>query len=710
MGYVNAERASNLMGLSLRTLQRLISEKRLIAEKMQGTRGGAGGITYRIPLEALPIEAQARYWMEEGAKGAGEDPAGLAAYREAYGEEGLCELLRMQKAARECIGRLDMAKGGRGEIYDDIAQRYEISTRTLRRWEKSYREKGLSGLMRPTERADKNQSRTICAWAGDYLKYMYAGNQQAGLNAGNSKICQAAALERLRQEAKRLGDSACDACPYCVGSARRQELSVEEIRDYPACSEAKGSMIVPDNRHAVNRYMKNVPEQVKRYGRYGSRAWEAEFMVKVRREKPTRVNECWFGDHHKFDLFVLGEDGVPFRPWLTAWTDACSGEFVGWMLTAEPNSDTIAESFCRAAAYTVGSEIHGLPAAVYVDNGKDYRSSRFEGDKITEWKLERLNARFDPDGTGSDNAGSLLQYFDVQMIRAKPYRAWSKTIERLFGVIEGRWIRELPGWCGDSPQERPQDMGGATRRPGADGDLNERVKAMAARGELLTFETFARIWQKKILPEYRAHKTADGRSPQEIYEQAERFPTLTPSWDTLALMKSQSTERKVETTGIRFQNMRYWDTALADYVGQYVSVRFNRGYNESITVMNGKRYVCEAEAAVELKLIGEDQEKIAEHMRAQSNQRKKVTDELKRLKQSMRGRNMRAAYTEEIDEQRDRLSADYASIDAKKARAGRVTAAAKREGKRQQAAAGADAVVNMFESRGAAVAAREAEN
>ena len=245
-------------------------------------------------------------------------------------------------------------------------------------------------------------------------------------------------------------------------------------------------MIVPNNRYAVNRYMAQIPQAVKDFGRYGDRYWAAHHMQKARRDKPTRVNECWFGDHHRFDLFVLGEDGVPFRPWLTAWTDACSGEFVGWMLTAEPSSDTIAESFCRAAAYTRGSDIHGLPGAVYVDNGKDYRSARFEGGKVAYKGLGKLNGRFDPDGEGGDNAKSLLQYFDVNMIRAQPYKAWSKTIERLFGVIEQRWIRELPGWCGDSPEERPQNLG-------------IELSRLQKDGKMLTFEQFAEIWATKIL-------------------------------------------------------------------------------------------------------------------------------------------------------------------------------------------------------------------
>lgn len=708
MGYIDSETAAKAVGLSLRTVQRLILSGELMAEVVPNTRS-RGGITYRIPLESLPVEAQVRYWMSEGGAQAQAGDADIAGYKDRYGEEGLRELLKSQAAAREAIGRLNCLISGRGAVYEEIAARYGVSTRTIRRWEAAYRAEGLKGLMKPIERADKGESRTICAWAGDYIKHTYVCGQAGGINGGNTKKTQSAAYERLIEEAERLGDGACDMCPYCEGSWRREELSRKEKEAFPACKEAKGRMIVPGNRYAVNRYMKSVSDQLKTYGRYGSRAWEAQYMQKTRRDKPARVNECWFGDHHRFDLFVLGEDGVPFRPWLTAWTDACSGVFVGWMLTQEPNSDTIAESFCRAAAYKAGSDIHGLPGAVYVDNGKDYRSARFEGGKVAYRGLGRLNERFDPDGEGGDNAKSLLQYFDVNMIRAQPYKAWSKTIERLFGVIEGRWIRELPGWCGDSPGERPQDMGGAMNRPGSGGMTNARVMEMARRGELLTFETFAKIWAQKILPEYNAHKGADGRSPGEIYKSAERYPTPTPSWDTLAMMKSQTAQRKVETTGIRFQNARYWNEALDDYIGKYVTVRFNRGYNESITVTSERKYVCEAEIAQNMRMIGEDREKIESHMRAQAAQRAKVTDEIKRLNQSMKGRDMRAAYAQEIDEQRDAYKATYVSMEARKARAGREEAEARRAGRKKKAAQGADKVVSMLEARGAALAEKAAE-
>ena len=44
----------------------------------------------------------------------------------------------------------------------------------------------------------------------------------------------------------------------------------------------------------------------------------------------------------------------------------------------------MADSFCRAAVYTKGSDVHGLPRYIYIDNGKDYRSHRFEGETLVD--------------------------------------------------------------------------------------------------------------------------------------------------------------------------------------------------------------------------------------------------------------------------------------------------------------------------------------
>ena len=92
-------------------------------------------------------------------------------------------------------------------------------------------------------------------------------------------------------------------------------------------------MMIPANRHAVNRIVETMDKAQMTFARYGKRAWEAAYMQKTKRSKPTLVNEVWFGDHHKLDLVVLDENDNLVRPWMTAWMDACSKKIVGWELT-----------------------------------------------------------------------------------------------------------------------------------------------------------------------------------------------------------------------------------------------------------------------------------------------------------------------------------------------------------------------------------------
>ena len=201
-------------------------------------------------------------------------------------------------------------------------------------------------------------------------------------------------------------------------------------------------MTVPNHRKTVNRLLKHIPPQMILYARKGYREWRAEYGLFVIRERPLLVNESWQGDHHKFDLFVritirkeskgkTYEKEIAIRPTLTAWMDSATGCVVGWVISVMPNSDSIAEAFCRAAVLTPGSSFRGLPQTVIVDCGKDYKSKLLE-DIPSEFSQAApvdtiLNRRFG--GMG------LLPALGVDVAHALPYHPQSKPIERCFGVI-----------------------------------------------------------------------------------------------------------------------------------------------------------------------------------------------------------------------------------------------------------------------------------
>ena len=652
--YIDSAATAELLGVTERAVRKRIASGEMTAESITGCPAGGGGVKHLIPLEealeAAPVENRLQWYEQQSRMRVSVTGADLTTYAERLGPEALEVLARRQQAVLAVDGVLGGAARGKIAALEEIASQIGCSPRTLRRWHAAYVEGGLAAIMDKVERKDKGKPKTLCSLAQNLVEtYM----------CDERKLPQNLILENLRGIADTFGDGACNECPYCPWSDLREKMRAEEVAKYPACDQAEGRLIIPESRYAINRFVKSIPEAQLHYARYGKRAWEAKYMQKAVREKPKLINAAWFGDHKMFDLVVLTQDGKLARPWLTAWMDATSGEFVGVYLTLHPNSDTIAESFARAAVYTVGSDICGLPTLAYMDNGLDYRSARFEGDKWCEYEVGKLNAQFYGNG--------MLKALGVQTKHAKAYRGWSKTIERAFQVLD-RWIRLMPGWIGGSIGERPEDS-------------NRKIKAGLERGEIMTFETFARCFYEDVLPKYRAFKGEDGLSPQEIYQGTEKARYDIPDWPTMALLKSMHKDGcAVYPQGVRFQGVTYWHPALEDYIRREpVTLLYSRGYNPSVTVMHDGKFVCEATPKETLRMIDEEPERVGVHIAQQKAQERKVTSRIRQIRQTTKKFAIEA-YAEAIDEQRTRQAANVVSLEARKASAAKEKVAAQAAG------------------------------
>ena len=125
------------------------------------------------------------------------------------------------------------------------------------------------------------------------------------------------------------------------------------------------------------------------------------------------------------------------------------------------------------------------------------------------------------------------------------------------------------------------------------------------------------------MPQYHGYKaTPKDASPLEIYQSHEKARLEIPAPSILALAKSQLAERVIRPDGIYLRNQRYWDNALAERIGQRVKVRYNRGEAASISVLDEGDFVCEAVAADNFRLIGEDEERLSNHLAMQARTRK----------------------------------------------------------------------------------------
>ncbi|MDD3410298.1 MAG: transposase family protein [Eubacteriales bacterium] len=666
---ISVELAARLVGKTDRYIRKCIASGDLPAvEAVNEAGGGNAGSVYRVPLDALPYEAQILYWSslsEESKAGA----ADLLAYKHKYGDEGLRELLKQQRVVRATIGLRKQCKGRtlQSEL-ERLAAENGTTLRTLYRWEKSYKANGLGGLMRK-KRSDAETPRTMCYESRRQTIEEYLTPERRA---------QDTIFEHLLDRKAMMGESACEHCPYRRGSDNRDAMvGTNELRYYPECKQAGNGIIVPNNRSAINRVIDTLSEEEKTYMRKGRKAWEAAHMLKATREKPNAVNKVWFGDHGQFDLFCIDHDGRCVRPWLTLWFDAGSGMPTGWAISSNPNSRTITQAFVRGAAAKLNSQIRGVPEKVYVDNGKDYRCEALEGGTIRMKELGQIDRDI--------GANPLYEALNIQVMHAKAYHGWVKPIERFFRTLWEKFCREQPGYCGGSADKRPENF-------------DRTLQKLYLSGQLLTIDELADKWLNEIIPAYanRPHSGYGGRKPIDLYNTLPRARDYVPGWSTLALAMNEMTERKVSTQGIRFANQLYWSPKLMHMSRESVIIRYDRDDLSSITVCTLKgNYICMAEPKESMKMVDEDPEKVAIHVAMQKVQERELRERLRTKGAKVPGKRASGhVYFEEVDESYEG-NGNIASIAAELAARDRKELAKTKEQRRKEES-GEDRTAAMF--------------
>ena len=614
----------------------------------------------RLPVSALPRHAADRFFREHVIH-ASHFSVDLIGFLTRYGPEALSHLLDTLCMCKTAARLRDRYRLQSTPHLRQLATQHHISLSTLYRKEALVMSSDLKKLMITTSHRPA-ASRNLCPLAQEYLACRYLMPNAPSQNQ---------LLRDLTTEADKLGKDICSRCPYNPdSSAHRRWHQTHPDVPLPDCSAAGQGMIIPGTRYPVNRFLNTLSEQEIALGRRGSDYWTTHYAPKTVRTKPDTVNAVWFGDHHLADVLVIAghkKDGSPLlaRPWLTVVTDGASDAIVGSVVTLRPNSMTIAESFCRAAAFTVDSPFYGLPEVFYVDRGKDYRAMWLRGADPSQ-----------TDHMGSDACLNrafcdhpLLSALNVTVRHALPRTGRSKTIERIFGTLTRTWFQSLPGWTGRNPQQRPFDF-------------EQEKKKLLAQGKLLTLEQFARTWFEVIVPAYNNAAFDQKSSPLSRYQSLPRANTLTPDWNSLAVFKSiQNRKYKVHPNGIHYKGDFYWHPALRDYISsrgkddRYVQIYdFDQSFCHSISVLYKGHFICEAEPLVRMRVTEADRLRLEQHLEEQKAARRAVSRRVAKVRQVLQAAGVRAKryaeymaddeadvvlplYAEEIDDHRDRQEA-----------------------------------------------------
>ena len=543
---------------------------------------------------------------------------------------------------KECTPRLEK-----------LAEENGISYRTLNRIRRSFMKNSMINRLIDFDHVayQYNDHRSsICLYAVDYAMYRHI----YGIKVSDNKIMR---------EFERMGEFPCEKCPYS------ETFMGDRIGIPFTCKRGRTTMLKPANRYVLNRINDEISEQDALMCREGVNAWASEYHYTPARKKPTSFGYLYFSDHSLFDFFVSTKvyaDGTfdAKRVYITGVMDAAIDALVGYALrTDPPNASAIAEAFANAVGFTVDSPFHGLCRYWYADNGRDYRSSLIDGKEIWHrngWVLPEdlaYNAEsaesaepvepYNPNLSFTETG--ILDWLGVKSIHALPYRACSKTLERLWRTIEEEYLSDLPGYYGNDPKHRPAKF------------LRD-IK----NGNIYPFEQFASYFADVIWPRLCNFKsTPRSKSPIELFNEIPHEPTITPSWRTLSVLKYKSAERKVQRSGIRFNNLWYWHPALASYIGEYVHVfAFDNPFNRSIAVTSKHQYLCEAHPVHHLDLIEDETWRVIQHLREQGQQRLEISSRLRSIEEIVLKSNIlklgldipavkKIAYAPAIDFERD---------------------------------------------------------
>ncbi len=281
--------------------------------------------------------------------------------------------------------------------------------------------------------------------------------------------------------------------------------------------------------------------------------WDRRYSPYVRRDwNKAELNECWVGDAKQIDVACLFRN-KPIFPWFTAFLDAHSRKFVGWILTAVHDSWAIAQAFVYAVS------VHGTPQTIYIDRGKPYRS------KLIAGKGKVINLFNEIDQT---IIPGVFRDLGSEIFYASPYNAREKIIEPNFKIFTLR-LKHLPGYRGHSVKTRPKK-------------LEKEIKS----GKLLSFDELSQEIDRIINDRNARPHSTIGKIPNSCYE---NYTPVIPSKDILAYLLMDQDFITAKDSTVSVKGLTYRGEELWRLAGETVEVRRDpRDIRRAAIIYKGK--------------------------------------------------------------------------------------------------------------------------
>ncbi|OGA99424.1 MAG: hypothetical protein A3E25_17840 [Burkholderiales bacterium RIFCSPHIGHO2_12_FULL_69_20] len=554
---------------------------------------GMGGSEYRISLDSLPADAQARYWREQiKAPTAAEQRARLEALnleeqlaRQVAREAGIrrredpIEPLPLNPAewreARERWERLPRSMR-------DEAERRAQALRRLDALLKSDRPKMEAFATAATEAGESTS--TVRRWAKKVK------NQRPAdwpLLLASDYGCQGAPEAELHP----------DAWDYI-----RSEWLVQSKPTLTAvCRRAqreagrRGWGELPSIKTIKRRIDKEIPNTVVVLMREGEDALERLYPAQERDYSTLPVHGLWVSDGRKADLFTVFPDGEVRRPLLMFWLDVRSRKALGWAVGKTENTPLVRSSLRDAMTRS-----KALPREFLLDNGRAYASKEITGGQPNRYRFK----------VNEDDMPGVTTLLNIDVVWATPGHGQAKPIESFWRTISETDKRaEFAGaYCGADPLDKPEEFDPKKAVPLAAylAAVTEDIEAYNARGH--------------------RGDSMDGRSPGDVYDELMKSAVVrTPTAEQIRLCMLTAENKMLDADhGVTVLGNRYWTEALAKLPsrGPFTARYDPDDASTPVAVYDGDRFLCEA--ALYVKSGFRDQEAAKSHQRSR-NAFKKAT-------------------------------------------------------------------------------------
>jgi len=555
--YLTVKEFANLEGLLTRTIRKRISSGHYKKVILVDTIGGNRGKKYQIHFSELSPKAKLKYFNRQRDNQISPDKI------QGIDQDSAHRALKLRQVIHEL--KL-LPRGQKSSRLLDICKEFRISKTTLRQVIKEYESTGSLNAFFRKKRLDNNQTKSFSSEALEILVEDY---------------CKT--LNKKDAYKKMVTECVIHGWTYgSYGSACRW------LYDHV------------DKNPAMTVYLEQ-----------GRKGLEDKAVPSLLRDySDLECNEYICGDHHQLDIFIHNGNRV-YRPWITAWQDMKSRAIVGYAVCDIPNSRSIAQALQNSIKYKDKRRHYGVPQNAYIDNGKDYRSYYISGGR---WQKKKNRLDYDI------MTKTVMAQLGIEPVYCLPYNAKSKPIERLFYTLEKQLIKQLSGYCGNSPQNRP---------------VHELVRQLNNQ-ELLTLDEFRNRLDQWI-EEYHdsSHKARDmkGRSPNQIWDEATEngwAPIVIESDEILQLLFMMSKERTVRRHGVQIHNEFYYHESLLYYLKEKVEVRWDPADLSEVHIFQSNIYICTAYPYPRLSMKTPHAE-LGERIRAKRRMVKMVEDQYRYL-------------------------------------------------------------------------------